>query len=159
MTLPPDTVGFIGPKDAPLTKEQQHLLYGWISQNRPTTMHHGDHPGAETQAHEIAANLGLDIVLHPNTFPHNRAFNSKSVLKEHPPAPYPHLYFSIIRASNHLLVAIDMPRDQQRANFLWESIRYALRSGRFVTIFWPDGTADLIETLGQLRTLTVKPKA
>ena len=101
-------------------------------------LHHGDCIGADSDAHDIAESLGLNIVIHPPSDPKKRAFRTGKVL--------PEKYYlirnkDIVNQSDHLIATPGGYSEEPRGG-TWFTIRFARQQGVDLTIIYPDGSID-----------------
>ena len=90
-----------------------------------TELHHGDCVGFDRQAHEVAAALGLRIVVHPPTINSLRAYCEASEVL--PPLDYLARNRAIVDAVDYLIAAPDGPERQRSGT--WSTVRYAKSRG------------------------------
>lgn len=148
-------ITFVATRDN-LSPQQAEALKTWLRENRPDALHHSDRRGGDEQANQIAADLGVEIELHPPVNPVTRAFCSKGVIKEHAKRPSPHVYHDMVHMTDLTLVASDQGWDGMRTNWLWGVVRYALRVPKPVLILWPDGSMDRLGSVQEFHKLHTK---
>ena len=127
-------IGFTGTRNG-MTEAQKQQLYKLLSQYSGE-FHHGDCVGADTQAHEIAKELGFKLILHPSTAI-TRAWNTGDY--ENVPAPPLVRNKHIVNETQFMFAT---PKEEGVVSFggTWHAIRYAARQHRNVFIIWPNGT-------------------
>jgi hypothetical protein len=133
-------IGFTGTQEG-MSAVQLQTLQTLILRNAITIaseLHHGDCVGADAQAHYIAQNLNMSIVVHPPTNDRKRAHCSGEKTEVLRPFPYLMRNKHIVNASEWLIAA---PKefDEQLRSGTWSTIRYAVNKGRDVSIILPDG--------------------
>lgn len=138
------SVGFTGTRRG-MTEAQKNTLRDWLRHTAPLFFHHGDCIGADQQAHEIAANLGIDIVLHPPLNPKYRAFCSKGVVQTFPEKEYLVRNVDIVEASGgspifDMFAAPSGYDEIMRGSGTWSTIRLAHASNVSLCVIWPSGS-------------------
>jgi hypothetical protein len=101
--------------------------------------HHGDCIGADSEAHDIAAECGYCIVLHPPSDPALRAWR---VVPDHmmrPKRPYLDRNRDIVRDTDSLIATPAEAEEQQRSG-TWSTVRFARKQGKPVVSILPGGT-------------------
>ena len=131
-------IGFTGTRNG-MTVEQNEevrkLLSEFLDQYPRSEFHHGDCVGADTQAHEIAKELGYKIIIHPSTY-NTRAWNVGDYINT-PIAP--------LKRNKHIVnetqFMVATPKEHSEAAYggTWHAIRYATNKRRDVFIVWPSG--------------------
>lgn len=96
--------------------------------------HHGDCVGADAQAHGIALEMGVPIVLHPPSDARLRAYCAGAGM-EMPEAPYLVRNRAIVNATDILVAAPDGPERVRSGT--WATVRYARSAGRRVEVLAP----------------------
>jgi hypothetical protein len=109
----------------------------WILRSRADIFHHGDCIGADAQAHEIAEELGLLVVIHPPLDSSKRAWCESEYIRE--PKAYLERNEDIVLATELLIVA---PRgfSEMRRSGTWATARAAQKIGRPTIVVWPNGS-------------------
>ena len=96
------------------------------------TLHHGDCIGADTEAADIAFELGYTddrIIVHPSTLEHKRAHNPHgTVLPVKPPLER---NTDIAKACTILIACPNTTAEQQRSG-TWATVRRARAAGKLV---------------------------
>lgn len=95
--------------------------------------HHGDCEGWDEQAHFIAKQLGLRIVVHPPDDDRHRAWCSGGLVL--PPKPYLERNRDIVNAIQFLIAAPDGP--ERTRSGTWSTVRYAKKRGVPGVIYTP----------------------
>jgi hypothetical protein len=128
-------IGFTGTRKG-MTAAQQQELRELLAATPGVTLHHGDAIGADAQAHEIAAELGASVVIHPPSEDGQRAFKSAPDIRA--PKPYLDRSKEIVRETEMVAAAPASEVEELRSG-TWSTIRYARRLGRPVWLILPDG--------------------
>jgi hypothetical protein len=113
-------------------------------------IHHGDCVGADEAAHITAQDTRWDIVIHPGVdkdggTPYGAGLANglpKCVVRIHEPAPYLQRNMDIVTLTSILLAMPDGP--EKKRSGTWSTVRAALKMGRPVVVFPPDGIAYTI---------------
>ena len=102
------------------------------------TLHHGDAVGADHLAHEMASELGYDVIVHPPRYHSMRAFcESGNIVMTMPEKPYLARNRDIVDAVS-LLVAMPVDPDrEERRSGTWMTVRYARKTGIPVVMVRP----------------------
>lgn len=133
-------VGFTGTQEG-MTAAQQRTFMGLLKaiarRHDECWLHHGDCIGADSDAHEIARDLGWKVELHPPDKSHKRAFKFAHVERE----TYPYLVRNqhIVEATT-LLIATPAQEQEMLRSGTWSTVRRAWKLGRPIIIILPDGT-------------------
>jgi imidazolonepropionase-like amidohydrolase len=98
--------------------------------------HHGDCIGADAEAHAVAQELGLSIVIHPPLISTKRAF-CQGAHYTYPPRPYMNRNHDIVDAAKWLVAC--PRREEVLHSGTWATVRYARKRGVPIMIVWPDG--------------------
>jgi hypothetical protein len=116
--------GFTGTRHGMSDEQKEHLrelfALGDISE-----FHHGDCIGADAEAHYIAADFNIPIIIHPPTNSVARAFCIGATI-ELPPKDYLTRNHDIVDCCDILLAAPKTAREEQRSG-TWATVRYAKR--------------------------------
>ena len=102
--------------------------------------HHGDCIGADSEAHQIAREIGYSIVLHPPTKSLKRAFCKAD--KEEQALPYLERNLEIVK-STQILLATPKGMSEERRSGTWSTIRKAKKMGKKVIIIFPNGHVQI----------------
>lgn len=106
------------------------------------TVHHGDCVGVDSEAHDIAMDLGLRVEIHPPDSPSKRAFRTGDVI--HPRRPYLVRNADMALACDVIIAVPKRPCEEIRSG-TWATVRAARRimensrGNRTIYIAWPDG--------------------
>lgn len=134
-------VGITGTREG-LSYEQSEALKEALWALRATELHCGDCIGADAECDEFARQLGIKIVIHPSTFPSNRAWRSRvlpcEVMPERPPLARNR---NIVRSVDFLLAAPSTEHEVLRSG-TWAAIRYALKHNMTVFVIYPSGRIE-----------------
>ncbi len=122
-----------------MTPAQQERLRELLAASPGAILHHGDAVGADAEAHDIAAALGLPVVIHPPSEDRQRAFKASPLVRA--PRPYLKRNRAIVRESAMLIAAPAGAIEEHRSG-VWSTVRYARRIGRPVRVILPDGRID-----------------
>jgi hypothetical protein len=145
-------VGFTGTKNG-LTDEQAEALtvvtrnLGYVEgELYDVTVHHGDCIGADAVFHNIAYDMGYDIVIHPPTDDSRRAFcsvNDGAIGVTWKP-PLKHLVrnHKIVDAIE-LLIACPSTFTESLRSGTWATVREARKQGKPIIIVRPDGKVEV----------------
>jgi hypothetical protein len=131
----PMHIGFTGTRQG-MTQAQKDAIRKFLSSRRGAVLHHGDAIGADAQAHDIAAELGLAVVIHPPVIEAGRAWKQSDTVRE--PKRVLTRNKDIVRETQLLLAAPAEPIEQARSG-TWSTVRYARRLGRSIHVFTPAG--------------------
>lgn len=137
-------IGITGSR-AGCTPAQYACLASYLRHPTTTVVHHGDCVGVDAEAHTIAGEAGKAIVVHPPTDTKLRAWMTGSIHKPATtflPAPYIERNHAIVDACDRLLAVVAQPEATQPRSGTWATVRYAVRTGKPVTIIWPDGRRE-----------------
>ena len=134
-------LGFTGTRDG-MTASQQASFRGLLTEE-VTGFHHGCCLGADADAARIAAEAGHMIVFgHPSDLP---AMTSKVAVAGCdavcPPQPPLARNRAIVSACESL-IACPKGFAEERRSGTWATVRHAVRTGKPVTVVWPDGTVS-----------------
>jgi hypothetical protein len=101
--------------------------------------HHGDCIGADSQAHDIAREVGMHVIVHPPEIATKRAF---CVYPDEirPKKPYLERNHDICDECDVLIAAPSGP--EQLRSGTWATVRYAVKQGLTVYIIKPDGSVE-----------------
>lgn len=135
-------LGFTGTRQG-MTPEQEENIrkFMWKAlQKRPRLrVHHGDCIGSDAGMHDLARSLGdaCEIHVHPPSSSAMRAWCDGDVTYD--TRPYLDRNMDIIEACAVILATPQGMKEEQRSG-TWSTIRRAVKLGRRVLIFYPDGT-------------------
>lgn len=117
-------IGFTGTRKGMTERQKAHL---WEYLDRYCDeFHHGDCIGADAEAHDIAWDLGIRVVIHPCDLETQRAYKIGSVTL--PVKPPLERNKDIVEACELLLAAPSTTEEELRSG-TWATIRYAKRCG------------------------------
>jgi len=100
-------------------------------------LHHGDCVGSDVDAHRIARDLCLRVVIHPPSNPAQRAFCEAS--RVYALLPYLERNHRIVDQSDVLIATPDSEGEKRRSG-TWATIRYARKHERRVFVVCPHGS-------------------
>lgn len=101
------------------------------------TLHHGDCVGADADCHDIAEDLGWNIVIHPAAADNHRANKQSNDIRE----PLSHLRRNReIVAESDLMLATPGGDTETPRSGTWYTIRHAIKVGVPVRVVLPDGS-------------------
>lgn len=147
------SIGFTGTRRG-MTEAQKATLRSWLRRTAPSFFHHGDCVGSDAEANQIAADLGIEIIIHPPKNPKLRAFCSKGVVQVLPAKDYLPRNRDIVNAAGGCLPfnVFATPSGYKMVNIgsgTWSTIRYAGSTKKTLCVIWPDGTYAPYEDLSQ----------
>lgn len=99
-------------------------------------LHHGDCLGADAEAHDIAVDLGWDIVIHPPVAEYMRAYKGDGAILL-PPQEYLERDRAIVDASRFIFAAPKSNKEERRSG-TWFTIRYARKTSKRVILLSRD---------------------
>jgi hypothetical protein len=114
--------------------ELHTLLEGLLSVHGTVVFHHGDCVGADAEAHKIAKEIGLRVVVHPPTNPRFRAYCTGDEIRS--VAPYLDRNRAIVHESA-ILIATPAQRNEVLRSGTWATVRTARKAERKVIILYP----------------------
>ncbi len=129
-------IGFTGTRHG-MTEGQRQQLERLFADVNAIELHHGDCVGADEEAHEIATDARMRVVLHPPTNPKLRAFCEAET--SFTPRPYLERNRQIVENSEMLVAAPSGPEVIRSGT--WATVRYAKNRGRRVAILDWNGVA------------------
>jgi hypothetical protein len=138
-------VGFSGTRTGMMPPQREGLrrVLSEIRRDDRDTLHHGDCLGSDSQADEIASQLGYRIEVHPPTNPRFRAYCVGPPRVVHPPKEYLVRNTDIVKSLvNARDVMILTPKEFQehRKGGTWHSYRVAKKLGvKNIMIIQPSG--------------------
>ncbi len=103
-----------------------------------TEIHHGDCIGVDEQAHNVARELFLNIVIHPPQVDVKRAFCEGKKVTVLEPLPYLDRNKQIVNETD-LLIALPGQVEEQLRSGTWATVRYAQRLHRPFVLITPAG--------------------
>lgn len=131
-------IGFTGTHKG-MTAEQQRTTKCFLKVEYDVhgcELHHGDCVGADEQAHNIASELGMAIVIHPPIDNKARAFCKSKMILE--PKQYLRRNQEIVVCTEMLIVCPATFIEERRSG-TWATWRYARKLGRKIVLILPDG--------------------
>lgn len=135
-------VGFTGTQVG-MTKEQKSKFIECLryatDANNDDEFHHGDCIGSDEQASKIAHDFGLKVVLHPPVNRKKRAFCKYDKIKI--AKPYLVRNRDIVNDTD-ILFATPKEEYEVLRSGTWSTIRYALKVGKRVLVFYPSGVME-----------------
>lgn len=126
--------GFTGTQQG-MTPDQKRVFRKLIEVLGPVNFHHGDCMGADYNAHLIARELGMYIVLHPPKNQMKRAFCDADIERE--AKEYLDRNHDIVDDSDIMFATPSGPEVLRSGT--WATIRYARKKGKPLFIIYPDG--------------------
>ena len=127
-------IGFTGTQRG-MTINQKNELINYFKLHRITFFHHGDCIGADAQAHEIARNFNIDIMIHPPKNKFKRSF-CKNYYNLYKPKEYIARNHDIVNNTDVLIACPKSVIEELRSG-TWSTVRYARKKGKPVIIFNP----------------------
>lgn len=130
--------GFTGTQEG-MTEQQKDTLRLIFEVSPPDEFHHGDCIGADAEAHQIAREHGIPIVIHPPTDSRKRAF-CEGAIRVEDPLPYMERNQAIVDATDELIATPKGFQEEVRSG-TWATIRRGWKKYP-VTIIKPDGSME-----------------
>jgi hypothetical protein len=127
-------VGFTGTRRG-MTAYQKAKLRELLEESGCIRFHHGDCLGADAEAHDIAADLGLRTIVHPPDITTYRAWCKGTVVR--PERPYLTRNRDIVLECDVLFAAPAQALEIQRSG-TWSTVRVARKLDRPVCIISPE---------------------
>ncbi len=106
----------------------------------PLALHHGDCIGADAEMHDIAAELGWYIIIHPPILQKYQAFKIGDESRS--PGPYLERNKDLVNESSVLFACPKNMFEETRSG-TWHAIRYARSKHYKIYYFWPDGSVTM----------------
>lgn len=132
-------IGMTGTREG-MTDAQKRVFDSYLRNWRGacSVFHHGDCIGADAEGHQMAKELGYDVVIHPPEKNEVRAY----CLSEHmwPEKGYFARNRDIVDCSEYML-ATPVTNFETKGG-TWYTINYAKKKGKHLWIIYPDGTID-----------------
>jgi hypothetical protein len=137
-------VGFTGTRGgmSEAQKAAVGLLLNTVLSDDPgsgSEFHHGDCIGADADAHRIARERGMRIVLHPPSVDKLRAFCDYDESRD--PRPYIERDHVLVDEVE-LLIATPGGFEEELRSGTWATVRYAIKCERPTIIVYPDGSTS-----------------
>jgi hypothetical protein len=128
-------IGFTGSRTGLTAKQRDQL---WALLPGALEFHHGDCIGADHEAHLIALELGVPVVVHPPTVVKYRAWSTHG-MQYMAPAPFLVRNKRIVRYTDQLIACPKESVEPKpgRGQGTWSTVRYARDQGKPVDILWP----------------------
>lgn len=131
-----DVVAFTGTRKG-MTPKQLKSFRWLLKKLDASTLVHGDCVGADEQAGDIAASLGMTVHLRPSTSK-TRAFSKVGTIVA---APKPPLERNPdIVDDGNCVVACPGRMNEELRSGTWAAVRYARKQDCLIWIVWPDGS-------------------
>lgn len=130
-------VGITGTRSG-CTPDQLAALKGALIELAPSELHHGDCVGVDAQAHALALEMGVSVVIHPPVDEEHRAFCEGAFLVL-PARTHFARNREIVNACE-VLVACPVSQPEPVRGGTRYTADYARKVGKTVAICWPDGT-------------------
>ena len=129
-------IGFTGTQIG-MTDKQKETVKKFLLSFKAARFHHGDCMGADSQAHDIAKELGIAITIHPPLNSSKRALKTgyKKLLDKKPHVERNHDIVDNCR----ILIACPKGNDEQLRSGTWATVRYAKKQKVETIIIYPDG--------------------
>lgn len=131
------SIGFTGTRKGMTPQQRETLRMVFQFYSDEDLFHHGDCVGADSEAHELARLVDMQIHLHPPDNPKARAFCRGAVV-EVAPKPYLERNHDIVDSSSILIAAPATDEEELRSG-TWATVRYARKTGKTVVTIWPSG--------------------
>lgn len=128
-------LGFTGTQRG-MTLEQQASVKRLLSLFEWSCLHHGDCIGADAEAHDLAVDRGLRIVLHPPDNDSKRAYKFADDTRR--PLPYLGRNREIVNECWFLIAAPGEDVEVMRSG-TWATVRYARTQKRCIWVVRPSG--------------------
>lgn len=130
-------VGFTGTREG-MTEAQKLGLKALLPvHDAYSQFHYGDCVGADAQARDVAAGMGMWLVSHPPDKDVLRAFTKADETRE--PKPYLERNKFIVMETERMIAAPRCFVESVKGG-TWSTVRYARKLGRPIIIIWPDGS-------------------
>jgi hypothetical protein len=127
--------GFTGTQKG-MTEAQRISMQQLLQKLNVVELHHGDCIGADAQAHELAKDLGIFLVIHPPAIEAKRAWKQGDVhLLE---KPYLERNRDIVYDSQ-LLIATPKSTQEELRSGTWATVRHARKLKKSVYLIFPSG--------------------
>ena len=130
-------IGFTGTR-AGLTKSQRITLSSLIND---TSIIHGDCIGADEEFHKIGLQNNCSVLIRPCNLNSQRAFCKGGQIIAEPLSPLDRNK-DIVNDSDEMIACPSGFEEVMRSG-TWATIRYARKSGKKLTIIWPDGSIKI----------------
>lgn len=133
-------IGFTGTQQG-MTKKQQAALSDILGDRKLhiVEVHQGDCAGADAQAHDIATQLDIAVILH-SPANHKTLTGSAGRVPAHDEKPYLERNHDIVDCTDKLVAAPKGTQEDIHSG-TWAAVRYARTCGKPVHVIWPNGSA------------------
>jgi len=139
-------IGFTGTQIG-MSMAQKNELHAFLRKAKmlegEVEFHHGDCIGADDEAHDIAALVGCDIIIHPPTNPKKRVFR-EGFKRRANPLPYLERNKRIVNSTTVLIVAPKSDTEELRSG-TWSTYRYAKAMGKTIVLLNRDEPRSNLE--------------
>ena len=127
-------IGFTGTHKG-MTDQQQFKLSLLLAHLDVSELHHGDCIGADAEAHALAIEMGIHVVIHPPDNDAKRAFCLPGLMDITilPSKPYLARNRDIVEACDVLIAAPKENREQLRSG-TWATVRYARQAKKQIVL-------------------------
>jgi hypothetical protein len=116
-----------------MTERQSEHLIRVLGSFEVVEFHHGDCVGADAEAHDIAIDMGLYVVIHPPTDPKHRAWCEPNEMRDE--FPYLERNHNIVDEAVNLFAAPGTNWEVRRSG-TWATVRY-MRSKKSGSLWLP----------------------
>lgn len=141
-------MGFTGTRHQPSTQQIGFLLT-LFSLNPPDELHHGACVGSDLWSHRLGCSVKpkIRVVVHPpvdesRMTPIHELLEWGDNITVMPPKPYLDRNKDIVAACDRLVGIPDGSEVSSLHSGTWATIRFAVKSGKPVTICYPDGQTE-----------------
>ena len=129
-------IGVTGTREGATSEQLNALTAYLVSLTNTAELHHGDCTGVDVEIAAIAKNLGLRIVCHPPKSSETQGHFGGDEIRS--PRGYLERDRNIVNETELLLV-VPLHNQWQPKGGTWYTHDYAVKTGKPVKIFWPDG--------------------
>ena len=130
-----------------MTPEQKEQFKQILIDKKVTVLHHGDCLGADADAHDIAEELGIHIVVHPPAINSLRAFKTGDEFRE--AKGYLERDRDIVNESDELTGTPALDYETERSG-TWYTLRHGLKTNKPTDAIKPDGTLFTEDVLREI---------
>jgi hypothetical protein len=116
-----------------LTERQKTLVRARLIALGCGELHHGDCIGGDADIHEIALDLGIQVIIHPPRNESKRAF-CEGAIEVKPAYDYLVRNRHIVQDTEHLIGCPHSRKEVLRSG-TWSTIRYACNTGKSFDIY------------------------
>lgn len=135
-------IGFTGTRDG-MTPQQKKTFRDLLLEIKPESFSHGDCVGSDADAHQIAVEIGIPIIIYPPRKNDLRAYCKASGAVIKPVADYLERNLAIISDTDQLIACPREYENQVRSG-TWYTIRQAKKRNKTVRVILPNGQVRLI---------------